>query len=172
MAETQKVNARGIEPTTVDELTVFANPEQQNDVSLLGGLVRIQYWESIMQDTIRATVVYTDAGNTIDKKTAVDGLPIVGQEKVALSFKDHQNNELIFKDDTALYVNKVTPIADDTTKTMVHLDLVSKEYIMNEKVRLNTRFDGKIATGSGEEGNATANANNGGHIEKLSLIHI
>jgi hypothetical protein len=25
------------------------------------------------------------------------------------------------------------------------LDLSSKEYIMNEKVRLNTRFDGKIS---------------------------
>jgi len=163
----KNVTARGIEPTTVDELTVFSNPTQQDDVSLLGGLVRLQYWESIMQDTIRATVVYTDSGNTIDRKTAVDGLPIVGQEKVALSFKDHQDNELIFRDDTALYVNKVTPIADDTTKAMVHLDLVSKEFIMNEKVRLNTRFDGKIANGSGAEGNATANANNGGHIEKI-----
>ena len=163
----KNVTARGIEPTTVDELTVFSNPTQQDDVSLLGGLVRLQYWESIMQDTIHATVVYSDTGNTIDKKSAVDGLPIVGQEKVALSFKDHQDNELVFKDDTALYVNKVTPIADDSTKSMVHLDLVSKEYIMNEKVRLNTRFDGKIANGSGAEGNATANANNGGHIEKI-----
>ena len=72
MAETQKVNARGIEPTTVDELTVFSNTIQQNDVSLLGGLVRLQYWESIMQDTIHATVVYSDTGNTIDKKSAVD----------------------------------------------------------------------------------------------------
>ena len=34
MAETQSVTGRGIEPTTVDELTVFANPTQENDVSL------------------------------------------------------------------------------------------------------------------------------------------
>ena len=143
----QIVSGRGIEPTTVDELTVFANPTQATDVSLLGGLIRLQYWESIMQDTVRATVVYTDTGNSIDFKSAVDGLPIVGQEKVALSFKDHQDNELIFRDDTALYVNKVTPIENDSTKSMVHLDLVSREFIMNEKVRLNKRFDGKIANG-------------------------
>ena len=105
--------------------------------------------------------------NSIDFKSAVDGLPIVGQEKVALSFKDHQDNELIFRDDTALYVNKVTPIENDSTKSMVHLDLVSREFIMNEKVRLNTRFDGKIANGSGAEGNATSNAASGGHIEKI-----
>ena len=161
------VTGRGSEPISVSELTVYANPKQQNDVSLLGGLVRLQYWESILQDTIRATVVYTDSGNTIDKKTAVDGLPIVGQEKVALSFEDHEGNQLLFKDDTALYVNKVTPLSNDTTKSMVHLDLVSKEFIMNEKVRLNTRFDGKIAKGSGAEGNATSNASSGGHIEKI-----
>ena len=163
----QTVLGRASEATSVSQLTVFANPSQQNDVSLLGGLVRLQYWESIMQDTIRATVVYTDAGNTIDKKTAVDGLPIVGQEKVALSFEDHQGNELVFEDDTALYVNKVTPLSNDSTKSMVHLDLVSKEFIMNEKVRLNTRFDGKISNGSGAEGNATTNADSGGHIEKI-----
>jgi hypothetical protein len=28
---------------------------------------------------------------------------------------------------------------------MVQLDLTSKEFIMNEKIRLNTRFDGKIS---------------------------
>ena len=89
----KNIAGRSIEPTTVDELTVFANPEQQTDVSLLGGLIRLQYWESIMQDTVRATVVFTDTGNAIDFKSAVDGLPIVGQEKVALSFKDHQDNE-------------------------------------------------------------------------------
>ena len=161
------VIAKGILPTTVEELDIFSNPTQEESVSLLGGLVRLQYWESIMQDTVRATVVFTDAGNAINEKSAVDGLPIVGQEKVSLTFKDHQENELIFKDNTALYVNKVTPITNDTTKSMVHLDLVSKEYIMNEKIRLNKRFDGKIAMGSGEEGNATANANNGGHIEKI-----
>ena len=77
-----QVTGRGIEPTSVSELSVFANPTQQNDVSLLGGLVRLQYWESILQDTIRATVVYADTGNTIDKKSAVDGLPIVGQERL------------------------------------------------------------------------------------------
>ena len=66
-------------------------------------------------------------------------MPIVGQERVALRFKDREGNQLEFQDDTAFYVNKVTPLSDDTTKSMVHLDLVPREYIMNEKVRLNKR---------------------------------
>jgi hypothetical protein len=71
----------------------------------------------------------------------IEGLPMVGQEKVFLKFRDNNEQTL----DLVLYINKVTPLADDTTKSMVQIDLASKEFIMNEKVRLNTRFDGKIS---------------------------
>jgi hypothetical protein len=56
--------------------------------------------------TIKATVTFADTGNTI-KKTALDGLPIVGEEKVKLKFTD--NNEMTL--DLTLYVNKVTPLS-------------------------------------------------------------
>ena len=162
-----QVSGRAAEPTSVEEVTVFSNPSQEDTVSLLGGLVRLQYWESILQDSIRAVVVFVDSGNAIKDKTAIDGLPIVGQERVALRFKDREGNQLEFQDDTAFYVNKVTPLSDDTTKSMVHLDLVPREYIMNEKVRLNKRFNGKISLG-GETPNATSNKDAGGHAGKLS----
>ncbi len=44
-----------------------------------------------------------------------------------------------------MYVNKVTPIGDDARKMAVRLDLVSKEFLMNDKIRLRTRFDGRIS---------------------------
>jgi hypothetical protein len=68
-------------------------------------------------------------------------LPIVGQEKVNIKFKDNNESEL----NLTMYVNKVTPLSDDTTKSMIQLELVSKEFILNEKIRLNERFDGKIS---------------------------
>ena len=34
---------------------------------------------------------------------------------------------------------------DDSTRSLVMLDLVSREYILNEKIRLNTRFNGLIS---------------------------
>jgi hypothetical protein len=97
------------------------------------------YYESILQDSVRATVTFADTGNSIDNKTVIEGLPMVGEEKVFLKFTDNNKKTL----DLVLYINKVTPLADDTTKSMVQIDLASKEFIMNEKVRLNTRFDGK-----------------------------
>ena len=75
----------------------------------------------------------------MDEKTAIDGLPIVGQEKVELKFTDNNEETL----DLILYVNNVKPFFDDSTKSAVVLDLVSKEFIMNQKVRVTKRYDGK-----------------------------
>ena len=149
MAKT--INIRSATPANIAKAMIFSNEDESKNVDLRGGLVRLLYYESILQDTVRATVIYSDAGDTIkkgDKRVSVaEGLPIVGQEKFELVFEDNNENEISFteKDDNALYVNKITPIIDDSTKSLVMLDLVSKEYILNEKMRLNTRFDGPIS---------------------------
>ena len=44
-----------------------------------------------------------------------------------------------------MYVNSVKPFYDDSTKSAVLLDLVSKEFIMNQKVRVSKRYDGKVS---------------------------
>ena len=72
-------------------------------------------------------------------------MPIKGSEKFLLSFTDNNDNTLEFKDDSSLYVNNVTPLVDETTKSMTQLHLVSKEYILNEKVRINSRMDGLVS---------------------------
>jgi hypothetical protein len=136
-----QISSKLAEPSNINQLDILSNKTGQS-VSVTGGTIRLMYYESILQDSIRATVTFVDSGNTINNKTALDGLPIVGQEKVALKFTDNNESQLKI----TLYVNKVTPITDDTTKSMVQLDLVSKEFIMNEKVRLNSRFDGKISS--------------------------
>ena len=87
------------------------------------------------------TVMYADSGNTIDEKTAIDGLPIVGQEKVQLTFTDNNEQTL----DLTMYVNSVKPFYDDSTKSAVLLDMVSKEFILNQKVRVSKRYDGKVS---------------------------
>lgn len=135
-----QVTSKLAEPSNIKRLDIYSNKDGKT-VSVTGGTVSLLYYESILQDSIRATVTFVDTGNAINNKTALDGLPIVGQEKVQVKFEDNNKNEL----DLTLYVNKVTPLVDDTTKSMVQLDLTSKEFILNEKVRLNTRFDGKIS---------------------------
>ena len=73
---------------------------------LVNGVVRLQYFESILQDTIKATVIYADSGDSVDGKSVIEGLPLVGTEDFRLEFED--NNENKIKVD--LNVNSITPI--------------------------------------------------------------
>ena len=137
----EQITTREATPSFIEGVAVASNSDQSKTVDLSTGVIRLQYWESILQDGIRATVMYGDSGNTIDDKTAIDGLPIVGQEKVQLKFTDNNEETL----DLTLYVNNVKPFYDDSTKSAVLLDLVSKEFIMNQKVRVTKRYDGKVS---------------------------
>ena len=137
----EKITTRQSLPASIEQVTVASNADEGKTVDLSTGVILLQYWESILQDGIRATVMYGDSGNTIDDKTAIDGLPIVGQERVQLKFTDNNEETL----DLTLYVNSVKPFYDDSTKSAVLLDLVSKEFIMNQKVRVTKRYDGKVS---------------------------
>ena len=127
--------SKSAEPSFIERLDIVSNKDQSKTVSVTNGTIRLMYYESILQDSVKATVTFTDTGNAIDNKTVLEGLPLVGQEKVYVKFSDNNGSTLTL----TLYVNKVTPIIEDTTKSMVQLELVSKEFILNEKVRLNTR---------------------------------
>lgn len=135
------ITTKSAQPSFIEKFDIVSNKSQGKTVSVVNGAVRLMYYESILQDTVRLTYTFADSGNTIDSKTALEGLPIVGQENVSVKFKDNNENSL----ELTMYVNKVTPLSDDTTKSMIQLELVSKEFILNEKIRLNERFDGKIS---------------------------
>ena len=53
-------------PANIKRVTIYSNKDN-NTVELAGGVILLQYWESILQDSIRASVVYGDSGNTLGK---------------------------------------------------------------------------------------------------------
>ena len=55
--------------------------------------------------------------------------------------EDNQGNEL----EVTLYANNITPLSDDTHGQLVSISSVSKEYLLNEKIRLYEKFKGKIS---------------------------
>ena len=59
------------------------------EVNLIPGIFELKYYESILQDSIRVTIIYVDSQGTVKGTTALEGLPIVGQEKVELEFVIH-----------------------------------------------------------------------------------
>ena len=149
----QSVTSRSSTPAEVKRVDIKSNKDRSKSVSVLGGTVRLQYWESILQDTVRASVIFTDAGNTLPegnkRVSAVEGLPITGEEKVNLKFSDNNCNTLEFSEQkkNSLYINKITALSanDESTSRTYELDLVSREFIDNEEVRVNVCLAGEIS---------------------------
>ena len=135
-----QIASKGSEPANITKLTINSN-QGGKAVDLRGGFVQLTYTESIMSDTITANYVFVDSGASIDGKSVRDGLPLVREEKVELAFEDNAQNKL----EVTLYVNDFSPIDNKTQKSMLGINLVSKEFIMNEKTRAKARYDGKIS---------------------------
>ena len=141
------VLSKASDPAILSTVLVTSNKDQSRAVDLAGGVTILQYYESILADTVRVSVNYTDTGHTIKSEdddtvmAAVEGLPIVGTESCKVIIEDNNENEI----ELELFINKVTPIQETSKINTVNLELVSKEFILNEKIRVNTRFDGKVS---------------------------
>ena len=139
-----KIATKSSEPGLIEQIDIFSNKTGKS-VSLANGLISFTYVESIMNDTIKVNLSFIDSGNTIDNKNIIEGLPLVGQERVILKFSDNNKNTLGGKPELVLYVNKITPTDSKTQKSIIALELVSKESILNQKIRITKRLDGKIS---------------------------
>ena len=150
-----KRNIRPDAPSLLQRVDVLSSKKGSKDsVSLINGTVRLLYWESILADTVSASVVFTDAGNTMKttkqtkrgtrstkkKVSAVEGLPILGGETVNLKFTDNQGNTLDFNDKNgSLILNDIPKIPTDsqTSSQSYELILGSPEFVANnEKERV------------------------------------
>tara|TARA_B100000287_G_scaffold192141_1_gene181313 strand:- start:6 stop:1367 length:1362 start_codon:yes stop_codon:yes gene_type:complete len=134
-------------PSFVTKADIKGNEE--GEASLVGGFVQLNYHESILQDSVRADYIFADAGNSVDGKSVMEGLPVVGTEDFTLAFEDNQGEKLEFSEENknTLIVNKVTPQEADAAKMVVSLSLVSEEFIRNDEgaSHINVRMDGKIS---------------------------
>jgi len=141
---TEKILSAGAEPSLIKEVIITSN-KTGGVVDISPGISMLMYFESILQDTLRMTIRFADSGDSFEGKTVREGLPLVGQERVTIKFEDNNEVEIGDTPELVMYVNKVTPIENDTSNELIQIELVSKEFILNEKLRINTRFDGKIS---------------------------
>ena len=131
------------QPATISKADIVSNSDPEKTASLVNGIIRLTYFESILQDSIKASIVFGDAGNTVDEKSAVEGLPIVGTEDFKLEMKDNNDEKLKVN----MVVNSMTPLYEDGSKNVINLNLVSEEFLRNEmgESRLRSRFNGNIS---------------------------
>jgi hypothetical protein len=129
---------------------IFSNEGKSLDVSL--GCVQLQYYESILDNTVRVTAMIVDYGGRIDgdgsSAIEMEDLKLTGGEEVSLKMRDGYGKELEFVGDSQLRIKSIRNIySHDDGGTMYTLDLWSRECHNNELVetRVTKRYDGKIS---------------------------
>ena len=105
------------------------------------GQCSFKYYESILQDVVRATVTFIDTGDSVDGKSVKEGLPITGEEKSVIKIVDNNNESL----EVELAVNKPKDVYDDTRKKITGLSFASTEFFRNERVRVSSHMEGLIS---------------------------
>jgi len=130
-------------PASITKAEVISNKDSQKTASLVNGILRLTYHESILQDSVKAYVVFGDVGLAVDNKSVIEGLPLIGTEDFKLELEDNNENKLKLN----LNVNKVKPLYEDGSKNVTSLELVSEEVFRNEmgESRCRGRINGLIS---------------------------
>ena len=131
------------------EITSNRDPSKKMDIS--AGIVMFNYYESILDSTVRFTLTVMDTGQGEEGNTAIAGLQLNGFEKVELVFEDNQDNKLKFEGDNAMWISEIRNVTSHTERTTYTIDLVSKEFLANELcgTEVYARYDGEISESVG-----------------------
>ena len=72
----EKVTSDKAAPSTIKEFNIISNVTGKS-VSILGGIAKFKYYESIMQNTVRITVTYADSGVIRGKSDPTNGKSVI-----------------------------------------------------------------------------------------------
>ena len=130
-------------PASITKAEVTSNVDAGKNANLVNGILRMTYYESILQDSVKANIIFGDVGLAVDNKSVIEGLPLIGTEDIKLEFEDNNENKIKVN----MNVNKVTPVYEDGSKNVISLDLVSEEFLRSEmgESRCRTRENGLIS---------------------------
>ena len=134
------LNSTKAESGDIKTLSIASNTSGKS-ISLKTAVVELRYYESILDSSVRTSVVFGDTGNSLEGKSVLRELPIVGTEKCEVAIADNNDNEIRVE----LLVDTVKPLREESSETDIALTLVSQEFIVNDLTRVNIRFDGKIS---------------------------
>ena len=143
----KKMSAKNANASDIRSIKITSNKDKSKIVDVSPATLRLMYYESILQDTLHASVAFVDAGNSVrtglTKKSVVEGLPIAPgeKEKVLLEFFDNNDEQIKL----TMHINYHKVVSSESTKELVTLQLCSKEFLTNGDVRIPERLDGPIS---------------------------
>lgn len=128
-------------PAQIEKIAIASIEDVSKIVDVSGGIMELRYYESILQDSPKATYIFADSGNSIDKKSVIEGLPLHGSEPTLIVMTDNYDNEISIE----MVCSKVSTLTKDTTKSVVMLTLDTEEHYYNGSSSIRELFEGNIA---------------------------
>lgn len=118
-------------------------------VELKGGVVSVDYYESLYSPTVTANVMYVDAGGNLEddknKLTSVkEALPITGLEDLFFNISN-ETGELKFVKKDAFKVSKAPVMTRESNRQAVLLSVVSPQLKQNNDDPIFDKYKGKIS---------------------------
>jgi hypothetical protein len=143
-----------IKKSIYEELILESN-DQKRTVDIRTGTVSIDYYEDIFSPTITVKIQVGNTGDSIQAQdnegnatgkfqSIYNGLPLRGGERVSLKIAGNSatNPGLDFATDEKdyLYVSSITNVISESQREFFELNLVSREAITNETIRVPKKF--------------------------------
>ena len=134
---------------SIYEKFIIESADQERTADISAGVLAFTYFENIFSPFITAKVIVTNTGGTIKGKDGVlqsiyNGLPLRGGERVIIKIAGNSkvNKGLDFSKNSENYfhVASITNVLIDEGSETFTLNLVSREAITNETVRVGKKF--------------------------------
>lgn len=117
------------------------------ETNVAAGVVQLSYYEDIMSPTIRISTGIIDTGRASPsndgsgKISAAESIKLTGMEKCEIEIEDAVGQKLTIRDIHISSRQRIT----EKFKDLELLEIVSKEHLKNESVRVVERYDGRIS---------------------------
>ena len=118
------------------------NKAKTADIS--AGVVGFSYFEDVFSPMITARVVVANTGNAIEGEdgkiqSLYNGFPLRGGERMQIKIAGNsQDNDVLEFND--FYVGSITDVMIDSGRELFTLNLISREAITNETIRVGKKF--------------------------------
>ena len=130
---------------------IYSNYREE-PLDVLSACIEMNYYESILDNTVRAEATLVDTGYRKDNQDGMsifekEDINMTSGEKVHLKITDGYDTQLQFIEDRQLRINgDPSASSEDVNKVVFSIDMYSKESIdnMNAKNWVYGRYDGKI----------------------------
>ena len=134
---------------SIYEKFIIESADGERTVDISRGVTAFFYYENIFSPYLTARIIVTNTGSTIKGKdgklqSLYNGLPVRGGERIQIKIAGNSptNKGLDFADKPSkyFYVSAIVNVMDDGERESLVLNLVSREAITNETVRVGKKF--------------------------------